>query len=153
MMTHQNATPPPSGGNTAPNTNSNAVVTSTDVALPPTAIRFRSLPAMLYPDAYVWLLFFSSLDIIMTRLIFLVGGSEANPAADYIIQTWGWNGAIAFKYALVTFAIIICEVVGRKRPKTGTRLSWTLVVIGAFPVFWSFMLLFSNPEAVETLVQ
>jgi len=109
------------------------------------------MPPMIYPDAYLWLVFFSTLDILLTRLILSIGGAEVNPIANEVIHTWGWMGAALFKYALVTFAIIVCETVGRRTFEAGRRLSWTMVAIAAFPVIWSMLLLLGNPDAVASL--
>lgn len=102
--------------------------------------RFGSSP-MRYPNAYVWLLFFSALDIMLTWVIFSNGGHEVNPIAEKVIFRWGLDGMIVYKFVLVTFFILICETVGKLRDSTGKTLSKVGVLIAAFPVCWSLLLL------------
>jgi hypothetical protein len=113
------------------------------------------MPPMLYPNPYVWMLFFSTMDVILTALILRYGGEpsgphrvdadlEINPVARLVIESWGMPGASAFKFALVMLVVVLCEVIGRKQPGTGRRLAWLAVVISAFPVVWSLLLLFSH---------
>jgi hypothetical protein len=109
---------------------------------------FFALPAMRYPNAYTWLVFLGTLDIILTYLVLYVwGGHEVNPIAAYVIDRKGFGSAILFKYALVLFAILLCEFVGRLRERDGRRLSVLLMAIGAFPVVYTFGLLLLHDEA------
>lgn len=100
-----------------------------------------SLPPMRYQSEYVWLIFFSSLDIMLTWAILRRGGEEVNPVANFVIGWWGLNGAIAFKFALMLFVIISCEIIGRRRDRAGRLLCRSGVVISAAPVVYSLGLL------------
>ncbi|MFM1831143.1 MAG: hypothetical protein RLZZ558_1483 [Planctomycetota bacterium] len=100
-----------------------------------------SAPPMRYQNGYLWLLLLSAVDVIFTWHILRRGGEELNPVADLIIRTWELPGAIAFKFALVLFVIVSCEIVGRQRDRWGRGLIVTAVVIAAFPVAWSLVLL------------
>jgi hypothetical protein len=57
---------------------------------------------------------------------------------------WGLNGAIAFKFALMLFVIVSCEVIARVRPVTATLLIWFGVLVSAFPPVWSVALLIQH---------
>lgn len=114
-------------------------------------VSWRSNPAMRYPDQYVWILFFSTMDIILTALILTVGGDagvdpelEINPLARLVIVDWGMVGAAVFKFCIAVFVIVLCEIVGRRQNRTGRNLAWTCAVISAAPVVWSLALLFVN---------
>lgn len=110
--------------------------------LEPELIPMRfGLPHMRYPTAYVWLVFVSSLDVILTFVILAFGGHEVNPIAALVIETWGVPGAIGFKFALTLIVIMCCEVVGRRKDHVGRNLAILAVGISAFPVVWSFSLL------------
>src|SRR5262245_14189912 len=85
-------------------------------------IGLLSVPAMRYPNGYVWFLFFASLDIMLTWAILNRQGSEVNPIADLVIAHWGLPGAIVFKFSLMLSVITICEVIGRKRDLLGRAL-------------------------------
>lgn len=96
---------------------------------------------MLFPNAYVWLLLFSALDIMLTWVILHMEGREVNPIAERIIDDYGLNGMIVYKFALITLFIVICETVGKLRLSTGKILSRVGVLIALFPVAWSLLLL------------
>jgi hypothetical protein len=103
---------------------------------------FLSLPSMRYPSAYVWLVFASTLDVILTYLVlYYWEGCEANPIAAAVITQKGFSWAIVFKFALVVLSILVCEVVGRFRDRDGRRLAVLCVVIAALPVVYTLTLL------------
>ena len=99
------------------------------------------LPDMRFPELYIWLIFVSSLDIMLTWVILRDGGSEVNPVARLVIDAWGLNGAILFKFGLILFVIIACEVISRARPRVARLLIWFGVLISSFPPVWSVTLL------------
>jgi len=84
---------------------------------------------MRYQEGYVWFLLFSSVDIILTWHILRKGGLEVNPLARVVIEHWDLAGAIAFKFSLVLFVVVACEIVGRHEDRLGKRL--TAVAIAA----------------------
>lgn len=94
-----------------------------------------------YPSAYAWLLLFSALDVILTWIIINFGGSEANPVADAVIDEWGLDGMVIYKFVLITVFIVICEAVGALRDTTGRTLSLLSIAIACVPVAWSLFLL------------
>jgi hypothetical protein len=104
-------------------------------------LTWRSIPPVRYPNSYVWFVFFSALDVMLTWKILLQGGTEVNPIADVVIQGWGLAGAILFKFSLTVFVILICEVVGRKRDRLGRTLAGVAVALSAIPVVYSLSLL------------
>ena len=96
---------------------------------------------MRYPNAYTWLLLFSAMDVMLTWTIFHFGGSELNPIAKWVIAEWWLNGMIVYKFALILFFIMICEIVGSLREPTGRVLSRISVMIALVPIVWSLSLL------------
>lgn len=96
---------------------------------------------MHYPNAYTWLLLVSALDIMLTWVILYKGGLEVNPAANFVIDKYGLEGMIIYKFVLILFFIALCEIVGTLRRSTGQLLARVSVAIGAFPVVWSLFLL------------
>jgi hypothetical protein len=107
------------------------------------------LPAMRFPELYVWLLFVSSLDIMLTWVILREGGEEVNPVAKLVIDAWGLNGAILFKFGLILFVIISCEVVSRVRPRVAHILIWFGVLVSSFPPVWSVTLLLMHADELR----
>ena len=102
------------------------------------------VPEMRYQNAYVWFIFVSSLDIMLTWVILRKGGVEVNPLANEVISSWGLPGAIGFKFALMLFVIISCEIVGRKHDAMARKLILVGILISSFPVVWSLTLLLVN---------
>jgi hypothetical protein len=100
-------------------------------------------PAVLFPSLYLWLVFFGSLDIMLTRLILFFSGVELNPIAQMVLESWGVPGISVFKFGVIAFVIIICEFVGRVRFRTAKALALFAVLVTAFPVVWSSVLLIS----------
>lgn len=111
------------------------------VDVPDQGVGLLELPEMRFQEHYVWLIFVGSLDIMLTWVILRNGGEEVNPVAKLVIDAWGLNGAIAFKFALTLFVIIACEAIARVRPLTALILIWFGVLISSFPPVWSVFLL------------
>lgn len=122
----------------APRTSVHAGVTTAPLLARP---GFLDVPHMLYEQAYVWLVFLGSLDILFTWIILARGGVEVNPMAHWVIEAWGMPGAVAFKFALIMLAIVICEQVGRARPHLGRVLAWCGPGLNGVVVAWSAGLL------------
>ena len=91
------------------------------------------MQALRYPNHYVWLVFVSTLDLLMTFTILYLGGREVNPVAQAVLSRYGFIGMTLFKFALVTFVILMCEAVGRRNDIKGRRLAVTLVILSALP--------------------
>jgi hypothetical protein len=106
--------------------------------------KLTDVPEMRYQNAYVWFIFVSSLDIMLTWVILRKGGVEVNPLANEVISSWGLPGAIGFKFALMLFVIISCEIVGRKHDALARKLILVGILISSFPVAWSLTLLLVN---------
>ena len=112
---------------------------------------FAHSPEMHFQNAYVWIIFVSSLDIMLTWRILDRGGMEVNPLAALVIDAWGMQGAIAFKYALMMWVILACEFLARMKGNAGRLLAYTAVVVSATPVVWSLFLLALHEFAPGTL--
>lgn len=105
---------------------------------------FINVP-MRYPNEYVWLVFVSAMDLIMTWIILVHhGGYESNPIADFMIIRFGSTGLILFKFAIVMFVIIICEIVGRHSEGRGRWLARVGVGISAVPLSVSLFIVLRN---------
>lgn len=111
----------------------------------------RSTP-MRYPNAYVWFVFVSAMDIMLTWAVLTAGGTEANPIAKTVIDQWGLPGAIGFKFSLVLFVILVCEIAGRRRDRTGRGLAYLAVGVSSVPVLWSLSLLATHVFVTGTTV-
>ncbi|MFZ9881026.1 MAG: DUF5658 family protein [Phycisphaerales bacterium] len=110
-------------------------------SLPHDPLGFARSPEMHFQNHYTWFVFVSSLDIMLTWKILDRGGLEVNPVAKLVIDAWGMHGAIAFKFALMLWVIVACEILARMKRSAGKLLATLAVVISAMPVAWSLTLL------------
>jgi hypothetical protein len=105
-------------------------------------------PGVLFPDLYVWFVFLSFMDVMLTHIAFNgYGAIEANPFAAWMIrlfEQWG-HGSLtaltALKFTAVPIVLIICEFVGRHRYATGKKLAEWMVALAAIPIVFTFILL------------
>ncbi len=95
----------------------------------------------LYQQLYVWFVFVSALDLMLTSVILHLGGTEVNAIAARILQRWDMVGLVVFKFAVVAFIVCICEFIGRRKEHVGRRLAIAAVAISSVPVVWSALLL------------
>lgn len=116
---------------------------------------------MRYPNEYVWLVFVSCMDLVLTWLI-LEGleGEETNPVARFILEGLkgepinpfdnsilslvGYLGLIIFKFCLILFVMLVCEILGRRSDKSGRLLARVGVGISAIPMIVCFYLLITE---------
>ena len=104
----------------------------------PKSNRIPLLRVARYPQAYVWFIFVSAMDLMMTWIVLYFGGQEVNVLADYILDRWALTGMVVYKFSLVVFVIFLCEVIGHYRPRLGRRLSIFAVFITLVPVIIAF---------------
>jgi len=107
-------------------------------------VAWLSAPAMRYPSMYCWLVLLSSMDIMLTWVILERGGTEVNPVARLVIDSWSLPGAILFKFSLTLFVIIVCEIAGRDRDRVGRGLALVAIAVSAIPVVYSMGLLLAH---------
>ncbi len=101
--------------------------------------------AVLFPYAYLAFVVVSSLDLMLTYIVLLLGGIELNPVANAVLQSpASFHGLIVYKFLLVALVILICEFIGRHTHHTARRLSTLAIGISSFPVVWSMLLLSRN---------
>ena len=60
-----------------------------------------------------------------------------NPIAQAVIAMHGLRGMMLFKFALMTFVIVMCEVIGRARPRTGLWPARFGIRVSAMPLLVS----------------
>jgi len=108
---------------------------------PAPTVSWLRLPPVRYPNAYVWFVFFSALDIMLTWAILKRGGQEVNPLAHQVISAWGLNGAIIFKFSLTIMVVLVCEFTARQRERLARALAMLAMIVSGVPVFYSLGLL------------
>ena len=95
----------------------------------------------LYPNAYVWFVLASALDVFLTFVVLELGGREVNALAEWVIDNLGLAGMTFYKFAIVAFVILLCQLVGRLRPNTGRRLAEWAVALTFVPVVFTATML------------
>lgn len=90
----------------------------------------------LYPDAYVWFIVVSTLDLLVTGIILILGGQELNPVARQVHQHWDLLGLSVFKFIIVATVISLCQAIGRLRWHTGRSIAWLGVGVTTVPVIF-----------------
>ena len=98
----------------------------------------------LYPNRYVWFVLLSTLDLLMTFVILWLDGREANGVADWVLRQYGIGGMTIFKFALVAFVVLLCEVVGRHDDRAGRRLAEWSIALTCVPVVIALLLLYND---------
>jgi hypothetical protein len=103
---------------------------------------------MLYQSRYVWFVFLSAMDVMMTWIILSAGGRELNWIANAVIEFGGKVWLIGYKMAIVVLVIMLIETIGRMRASTGRQVATAAIAITAFPVVFAFgqILLYLNVE-------
>ncbi|MEM1211072.1 MAG: DUF5658 family protein [Planctomycetota bacterium] len=96
-----------------------------------------------FPHAYTWIVFLSAMDVMLTKVVLAMGGREVNPIAETVINGFGLPGTLLFKFTLVIGFLLICEYVAQQSESTARFMSRTGLVIAAFPIIWSSLLLVS----------
>jgi hypothetical protein len=90
----------------------------------------------------------STLDVMMTY--FLINHAtvasnllivESNPVARYFMDSWGFPGVIYFKFGLVAFVSLICQVIARSKVDVARRVLYFATALVASVVVYSALLL------------
>ncbi|MFQ5490737.1 MAG: DUF5658 family protein [Phycisphaerae bacterium] len=97
-------------------------------------LTWLSLPPMRYQTHYIWFVLLSAVDIMLTWIILGLNGVELNPLAADVIGRQGLSGMIGFKFCLVVLVVIMAEVIGRRRDRTGRRLAEWAIALTTIPV-------------------
>lgn len=87
-----------------------------------------------YPMAHGWSVLLAALDLTLTSVILQLGGRELNVLAEVVIGRFGLAGATAYKFALISFVICLCEIVGRRDVHAGRRFCVAVIAIASTPV-------------------
>jgi uncharacterized membrane protein len=90
---------------------------------------------VLYPNQYVWYVFASALDIMLTVTVLVhLGMREANTFAQWSIDRFGTWGLIGLKFLSVIVVVMICEYIGRADERRGRRLSTIAIGLSLIPI-------------------
>ena len=107
------------------------------------------LHKMQLPTEYGLFIAVNLLDLFITMLFIRFGGAEANPAAWWVLLSFGKTGFVAYKILLMLLVIALCEAVAQKRKPMAKLLIWfgivaiTFVAITSAVRFYNYM---QSPE-------
>lgn len=96
---------------------------------------------VLYENHYTWFILVSTLDVMFTWIVLHAGGREANALAAAVLNRFGLGGMVVFKFALVIFVIVLCEIIGRRSRSAGRKLATWAVGLTCVPLIIAVMLL------------
>jgi hypothetical protein len=90
----------------------------------------------------------STLDVVMTYI--LVNKStagnhtwfvESNPFALYFWESWGFDGLVFFKFALVALVSVICQIIARQKIEVARRVLYFATLMVTSVVIYSVVLM------------
>jgi len=64
-------------------------------------------------------------DVVLTGLAFRFGAREVNIAAKWVLHRFGLSGMVIYKFALVTFVLLVCQYIYPTHPKTARAVLLT----------------------------
>ncbi len=90
-----------------------------------------------------WFILVSVFDFWMTYYLLSTGGfGESNPIARFFIHSWGINGMLYFKFAMVTFIVLIAQAIATQKLDTARRiLSFATIAVTAVVIYSVTLLL------------
>lgn len=83
-------------------------------------------------------------DLVLTAVSFYYGAAEVNPLASWFLQRFDLRALAFYKFALVTFVILICQYIYPTHPKSARTLLITGSVAYGLLVAYVLMLLFRH---------
>ncbi|SIN90832.1 hypothetical protein SAMN05444166_1560 [Singulisphaera sp. GP187] len=92
----------------------------------------------------------SVLDLLMTYVLLRQGFHfyESNPVARWFFLRWNMAGMVAFKFLLISLAIVFCEIVERRRPGLGRKVLGFGTVAASAVVAYSLLLFYRHVLSV-----
>ena len=115
-----------------------------------TAVRQRKL---LLESETAWFALASALDFIMTYIMLWhtdAGFIESNPIAVFFLHHWGLKGLFTFKLVVVTFVIVLCQIIARHNYQRARGVLYISTAIVSAVVIYSMLLHYTHTR--ESLV-
>ncbi len=92
-----------------------------------------------------WFILVNVLDFVLTYLIYWRNaGTEGNPIARFFLYSWGFKGLLYFKCAMVTFVVVLAQIIAGKKVATARRLLNFGTLIVTCVLFYSLSLLLKS---------
>ena len=106
---------------------------------------FHGDPLLLSRESIAFLTV-SVLDLVMTYVLLRQGFHfyESNPIAQWFFSRWNMAGMVAFKFSVIAVAIVISEVVERRRSGLGRKVLGFGTVAASAVVAYSLLLFYRH---------
>lgn len=102
-------------------------------------VLFKPLPLF---KEFLFFLAVNVLDVLLTFTLLSLGSfEEANIFARYVLQNFGFNGLIIFKYAVVLLVTCIIQIIATKELHTARRVIVAGTIFIGLVDLWSLGLL------------
>jgi hypothetical protein len=101
------------------------------------------LPKVQLESETAWFVLASALDFAMTYIMLHhqeVHFVESNPIALFFMNHWGIKGLLLFKFSVVMFVAVICQIIARQNLQLGRRVLFVGTAIVASVVVYSVLL-------------
>lgn len=104
------------------------------------AARQRKLPL---ETETAWFVLVSALDFFMTYIMLMhpeIRFVESNPIALFFLNHWGIKGLLGFKLAIVTFVVVLCQIIAQHNQRLARRVLYAGTTIVAAVFVYSVLL-------------
>jgi len=101
----------------------------------------RKLPLQ---DETTFFIFVNVLDIFMTYVLLRFGAIEANPAANFALQHFGFNGMVFFKLGITAGVCVLAQIIATQSMAKAKGVLWLGSLIVAVVVTYSLYLFSSK---------
>lgn len=69
---------------------------------------------------------------------------ESNPVARYVLNHWGIQGMVYFKFGMVAVVCVVTQTIARWKPRTARLVLWFAIVVMLYVVVYSVRLYRAN---------
>ena len=90
---------------------------------------------------YVWLVFVSAMDLMLTWIILHKGGIEATVVPDWLTPHYARVGGVFFKFGVMPGWTLISKCTARHNLDTARKFAIAAVCIAAIPIIVGFRVL------------
>lgn len=104
---------------------------------------------LILTQEYLGFLLLSIADLFLTGWIFKHHGMEANQVALWVLRNFHEAGFAIFKFLMVAFIIIVCEVISTSDLRKARAIILTGCGIYLFVVIYECVLIYQNIEVPE----
>ena len=98
---------------------------------------------------YLGFLLLNLFDLFLTGYIFKHNGQEANGAAVWVYERFGWSGFALYKFLLVAVVVLACEGVSLQSVRKSRVIVTAGCVLYLAVVFWECFLILTEINGIH----